>query len=35
MCWMCDRLVEAGTVTADFYLPAAETRATFGKAFII
>jgi cytidyltransferase-like protein len=36
MGWMCDRVVEAGgTVIADFICPTAETRATFGDAFII
>ncbi len=36
MGWMCDRVVEAGgTVIADFICPTAETRATFGEAFII
>ncbi|MES5482086.1 adenylyl-sulfate kinase [Bradyrhizobium sp. INPA03-11B] len=36
MGWMCDRVVEAGgTVIADFVCPTDETRAAFGKAFII
>jgi cytidyltransferase-like protein len=36
MGWMCDRVAEAGgTAIADFGCPTEETRAAFGKAFII
>lgn len=36
MGWICDRVVEAGgTVIADFICPTPETRAIFGKAFVI
>jgi cytidyltransferase-like protein len=36
MCWMCDRVVEAGgTVIADFVCPTPATRAAFGEAFVI
>src|SRR5262245_44396346 len=36
MGWLCDRVVEAGhTAIADFICPTDETRAAFGKAFVI
>jgi cytidyltransferase-like protein len=36
MGWMCDRVAEAGgTAIADFVCPTEETRAAFGKAFVI
>jgi energy-coupling factor transporter ATP-binding protein EcfA2 len=36
MSWLCDRIAEAGgTVIADFICPTPETRAAFGKAFVI
>jgi cytidyltransferase-like protein len=36
LCWMCDRVVEAGgTVIADLVCPTPATRAAFGDAFVI
>jgi cytidyltransferase-like protein len=36
MCWMCDRVVEAGgTAIADFVCPTPSTRAAFGDAFVV
>ena len=36
MGWLCDRVVESGGfVVADFVCPTPETRAAFGKAFVV
>ena len=36
MGWLCDRVVEAGHVAiADFVCPTTETRAAFGRAFVV
>src|SRR5262245_6321980 len=36
MCWLCDRVVDAGTYAiADFVCPTEETRAAFGDSFIV